>query len=122
MKFVFLTNDFKLVDKYTGTYVEVLKEVSKTEAEVRFFDETTAIVNSSDLYDPELVPFKVGDKVKNLKGFQAYPGAYAWSGITWEIKQVSYSLPNLSTAILVCDSYQVALFGKVFLSDQVEKI
>lgn len=122
MKFVFLTNDGKLVDKYTGTYVEVLREVSQAETEVRFFDGETAVINPKNLYAPDCVPFKVGDKVKNLKEFTLNSGALAWSGITWEIKQVTYDLPDLSDAVLVCDSQEVGLFGKVFLSDQVEKV
>ena len=122
MKYVFLTNDAKLVDKYTATYVEVLNEVSDDEVEIMLFDGTTTVVNRKDLYTLDQIPFKVGDKVKKLEGFELYSGARAWAGITWEVKRVSYNRPNTSTAVLVCDSYEVALFNKVFMSTQVEKI
>ena len=123
MKHVFLTNDLKLVDKYTGTYVEVVKEnTGNNTVEVKFFDDSVATVERGDLYDPDKVPFKVGDKVKNLEGFTLNSGARAWAGITWEVKRVSYSLPNMRVAVLVCDSYEVAVFNKVFMSTMVEKI
>ena len=122
MKYVFLTDDVKFVDKYTATYVEVLKELSDDEVEIRLFDGTTTVVNRKDLYTPDQIPFKVGDKVKNLEGFELNTGARAWAGITWEVKQVTYNRPNISTAVLVCDSYEVAVFNKVFMSTQVEKI
>lgn len=123
MKYVFLTNDETLVDKYTGTYVEVISDEPKADTvKVRFFDDLVRDVERTDLYDPDKVPFKVGDKVKNLEGFTLNSGARAWAGITWEVKHVSYHLPNTSIAVLVCDSYEVALFNKVFMSDKVEKI
>ena len=40
MKYVFLTNDETLVDKYTGTYVEVISDEPKADTvKVRFFDD-----------------------------------------------------------------------------------
>lgn len=123
MSFIFLTNNGCLVEKYSGTSVELVRDIPQTnEAEVRFFDHTTATVKRSDLYAPDRVPFKVGDKVKNLNGFALSSGAWAWSGITWEVKSVTYSLPNLSCAILVCDSKEVALWDKVFTDEMVEKV
>ena len=63
MKYVFLTNDETLVDKYTGTYVEVISDEPKADTvKVRFFDDLVRDVERTDLYDPDKVPFKVGDR------------------------------------------------------------
>jgi hypothetical protein len=107
--------------EYAGTMVEVLQKISETETKVRFHDGKVVIVNSSNLYAPELVPFKVGDKIRNIKGFVHTSGAWIGSGITWEIKSVTYNPPKFDFAIIECYSSEIAV-GECFHSKQVEKI
>ena len=108
--------------QYNGTLVEVLRKISKTETEVRFHDGKTAIVNHSDLYEPELVPFKVGDMVQNVKGFALSSGAWVCSGTTWEVKTVTYNLPNFNRAIIECFSREMAIGNTIFTINQLKKI
>lgn len=123
MKYVFLTDAAVDNECWIGSYVEVVKDDSDSETvEVRFSDGTVATVKRTELYDPDMVPFKVGDEVKNLYGFTTYCGSWVWSGIRWTIKRVMYSLPNLKVAALVCDSAEMGLKNAMFMSDNVEKI
>lgn len=124
MEYVFWTKKGNVDVKRLVSYVEVVKEEEGSDdVEVRFLsDNTTATVKRDELFNPDVVPFKVGDKVKNRYHFDTALGSKAWPGINWEVKMVTYSTSNFDTAMLVCDSYEVFLFNKMFLSNEVEKI
>lgn len=124
MKYIFWTEN-GYVDEYRlASYVEVVKEEEGSDdVEVRFLsDNTTATVKRDELFNPDVVPFKVGDKVKNLCYFNTPIGSKGWPGINWVVKKVTYSAPSFNAALLICDSYEMAVFNQMFLSDAVEKI
>ena len=124
MKYVFWTKNGHVDECRLASYVEVVKEEEgSNDVEVRFLsDNTTATVKRDELFNPDVVPFKVGDKVKNRHHFNTPLGSVAWPGINWVVKKVTYSTSNFAAAMLVCDSYEVFLFNKMFLSNEVEKI
>ena len=124
MKYIFWTESWDVDEYRLASYVEVVKEEEGSDdVEVRFLsDNTTATVKREELFNPDVVPFKVGDKVKNLHYFKTHLGAMAWPGINWVVKKVTYSTSNFAAAMLVCDSYEMFLFNKMFQSNEVEKI
>lgn len=140
-KYCLLTKNPYLVDEHTADYAEVIDiklgttDVSLPEridhiqdvAEVRFPNGDTAFVHQTDLVNPENVPFKKGDEVKNTVYFNTPMGATGWPGIRWKIRQVTYGMGkdngfDLEHAVMVCDSYDYALWGYMFFSNQLEKV
>ena len=84
-------------------------------------------MHRTDLVNPENVPFKKGDEVKNTVYFNTPMGATGWPGIRWKIRQVTYGMGkdngfDLERAVMVCDSYDYALWGYMFFSNQLEKV
>ncbi len=142
-KYCLMTHNPYLVDEHLADFAEVIDIVPGTTdvtlpsavdhienaAKVRFPDGKEAFVHQSELVDPESIPFRKGDEVKNTEYFDTPMGTVGWPGILWEIRQVTYDMSdkgdgsfNLDRAVMVCDSTSYALWGYMFFSDQLERV
>lgn len=124
MKYIFWTKNGSVDEYRLASYVEVVKEKEGSDTvEVRFLsDNTTMTVKRSELFDPDMVPFKVGDVVQNINSFMTSEGSRGWPGINWVVKKVTYSTPSFNSALLVCYSREVCMANKIFLSHEVKKV
>lgn len=139
--YMLLTNNPYLIDEHTADYAEVVDIVAGTTdvvlpagvdhienaAKVRFPNGDEALVRQEDLVDPESVPFKKGDTVRNTIPFGTPQGTVCWPSMTWKVKQVTYGTGkngghDLDLAVMVCDSMERDDLSDVMIfSTQLEK-
>ena len=139
-EYCLLTKNAYLVDKHTADYAEVVDIIPgitdvplpetvdhiQNAAYVRFPNGDTAFVRQTDLVDPESLPFKIGDNVKNTVSFNGPLGITGWPGIRWVVRQVTYSFKDdgqddLKHAVMRCDSPEYGLRNYTFFSHELKK-